>query len=251
MRFSRSFSALTLIALLSACSKTEEAPPAPAGGGKKVDAATAGSLAGKVTFEGTPPAADALKMSGDPKCAAAAGPNAMNDDVIVNNGALQNVFVYVKSGLDAAYSFDAPSGPVELDQKACRYTPRVLGVRVGQELTLVNSDDTFHNVHALPKANREFNRGMQLKGERHTHKFSTPEVMVRFKCDVHGWMGAHIGVMAHPYFAVTKADGTFDIPALPPGTYTIEAWHERFGTQTQDITIGDKQAQTASFTFKS
>jgi plastocyanin len=251
MRFSRISPGLVLIALLSACSKTEQPAPAPAGGGKKVDAATAGSLTGKAAFEGTPPAADALKMTGDPACVSAAGPNPMNDDVVVNNGGLQNVFVYVKSGLDPAYSFDAPSGPVELDQKACRYVPRVLGIRVGQELVMLNSDETLHTVHALPKSNREFNRSMQLKGERHTHRFSAPEAMVRFKCDVHGWMNAHVGVMAHPYFAVTKADGTFEIPGLPPGTYTIEAWHERFGTQTKEVTVGDKQAQDASFTFKS
>jgi plastocyanin len=250
MSFFRTAAAFAVVVLLSACSKPE-APPPSAGGGKKVDAATAGAIAGKAIFEGTPPAPDVLKMGSDPACAAAAGANLQNDDVLVQNGALQNVFVYVKSGLDAAYSFDVPATPVELDQRACRYVPRVLGIRAGQPLLIVNSDETFHNVHAVPKTNREFNRGMQLKGERHTHSFNAPEVMVRFKCDVHQWMAAHIGVMAHPYFAVTKADGTFEITGLPPGTYEIEAWHERFGTQTQQVTIADKQTQSASFSFKS
>ncbi len=249
MRFLRIAAALAVIVLLSACSKPD-APPPPAGGGKNVDAATAGAITGKALFEGTPPAPDVLEMSSDPGCETAAGPNPRNDDVLVQNGALQNVFVYVKAGLDAAYSFDVPTTPVELDQRGCRYTPRVLGIRAGQTLTMVNSDETFHNVHAVPKANNEFNRGMQLKGERYTRTFNTPEVMVRFKCDVHQWMAAHIGVMAHPYFAVTKPDGTFEITGLPPGTYEIEAWHERFGTQTQQVTIADKQTQTTSFTFK-
>lgn len=233
----------------AACGSTS-APPPPAGGGKKVDLATAGSIAGRVAYEGPAPAPEPLRMSADPACAEAAGPSPMNDAVLVNDGALQNVFVYVKAGLDPAYTFDVPATALKFDQRGCRYLPRVFGVRAGQSFVVLNDDNTLHNVHALPKANREFNHSMHLKGETRTYSFTEPEVMVRFKCDVHPWMLGHAGVMAHPYFAVSKADGSFDITGLPPGTYTVEAWHERFGTQTQQVTVAERQAQTISFTFK-
>jgi hypothetical protein len=137
-----------------------------------------------------------------------------------------------------------------LDQRGCFYSPRVLGIRVGQPLEIINSDNTMHNVHALPVSNTEFNRSQQNKGAKNTEVFTTPEVMVRFMCNVHNWMAAHIGVLPHPYFAVTDAAGHFDIPNLPPGTYTLEAWHEKFGRQTASVTVAAKQAQTASFAFK-
>ena len=177
-------------------------------------------------------------------------PNPVSDAVLIAaDGGLKNVFVYVKDGLDPAYGFDIPTTTVVLDQKGCRYTPRIVGVRAGQPIDIVNSDPTLHNVHALPMANPEFNQGQPIQGFRTTRTFTTPEVMVRFKCDVHSWMAAHVGVVAHPYFAITKDDGSFEIPNLPPGTYTIEAWHEKFGTQVAKVTIGDKQSQTTSFTF--
>jgi hypothetical protein len=140
---------------------------------------------------------------------------------------------------------------VVLDQKGCRYTPHVLGVQVGQPLEVLNSDPTLHNVHALPTANREFNTGQPLAGMKHTHRFSTREVMVPFKCDVHPWMRAFIGVLDHPYFGVTTADGTFRLEGLPPGTYTVEAWHETLGMQTQSVTIGAKESRDVAFSFKS
>lgn len=219
--------------------------------GKTVDAATAGSLSGKVSFVGTPPPAETIRMGTDQACVQGAGPNPQSDAVLVAaDGGLKNAFVYVKDGLDPAYSFDTPSSPALLDQKGCRYTPRVLGLRTGQPLRIVNSDPTLHNVHALPLANREFNKGTPTIGSNTTQTFTTPEVMVRFKCDVHGWMAAWVGVVAHPFFAVTDATGAFDIKGLPPGEYTIEAWHEKFGTRVAHVTIGDKQAQTVSFTFE-
>ena len=215
-----------------------------------MDAATAGSITGKIAFEGPAPAPEPLKMASDPACAQAGGPAPMNDAVLVNNGALQNVFVYVKDGLDSAYTFEVPSTPLQFDQRGCRYVPRVFGVRAGQPIEVLNDDNTMHNVHALAKTNREFNQSMNMKGEKKTYTFTAPEAMIRFKCDVHNWMTAHVGVMAHPFFAVSKADGTFDITGLPPGSYTIEAWHERLGAQTQKVTIADRQAQSIAFTFK-
>ena len=242
------FAVCCVVVLFAACGARPTGPPA--GGGKKVDAATAGSVTGRIAFDGPAPAPEPLKMASDPACAEAAGPNAMSDAVLVSNGSLENVFVFVKDGLDPAYSFDVPAQPVKFDQRGCRYVPRVFGVRAGQPIEVLNDDNTLHNVHALAKTNREFNQSMALKGEKKTYTFAEPEAMVRFKCDVHGWMTAHVGVMPHPFFAVSKADGTFEIPGLPPGTYTIEAWHERLGSQSQKVTIADRQPQTVSFTFK-
>jgi plastocyanin len=241
---------LSLVAL-PACSPEAEPPPPPKGGGQHVDAATASTLAGRVVFTGTPPARESLRMSTDPACVENGSANALSDAVLVNaTGAVQNVFVYIKAGVDPAYSFEMPTAPVVLDQKGCRYVPRVLGVRAGQPMEIVNDDPTLHNVHALPMANQEFNKGEPVQGARMTHTFTVPEVMVRFKCDVHGWMSAYVGVMAHPFFAVTDADGNFEIKGVPPGGYTVAAWHEKFGTLTQEITVADREAKRVSFSFK-
>ena len=169
--------------------------------------------------------------------------------MVGDGSGLQNVFVYVKDGLGDR-AFPVPSTPVVLDQKECRYVPHVLGIQVGQTLEIASSDNTLHNVHAIPQQNREFNMAHQLAGIKHTHVFSTKEVMVPFKCDVHKWMNAFLGVLDHPFYAVTTRDGHFDLKGLPPGTYTVEAWHEKLGTQTQMVTVGEKQASDLSFTFK-
>ena len=247
---SRFLIALALISFsLSACSSPP--PPPPAGGGKKVDAATAGAVSGKVKLNGPVPKPEMLRMNTDQACVDAAGKTAPSDAVLVSaDGAVQNAFVYIKDGVDPAYSFDVPTTPVELDQKGCRYVPRVLGVRAGQPLQLVNSDATLHNIHALPMTNREFNDGMKEKAPPITRTFTVPEVMVRFKCDVHGWMNAHVGVMANPFFAVTGPDGSFDIKGLPPGKYTLAVWHETLGESSQEITIADRESKTVEFSFK-
>jgi plastocyanin len=234
---------------VAACN-SKPAPPPSSGGGKTVDAATASTVTGRAVFTGTPPPAEALRMGTDAACLQSAGSNTRSDAVLIgSNGALQNVFVYVKDGLDPAYSFALPTAPVVMDQRGCRYAPRIFGVRAGQPVEIVNGDATIHNVHALPMANREFNMGEPVQGMRMTRTFTVPEVMVRFKCDVHGWMTAYVGVMAHPFFAVTNADGAFDIKGLPPGTYTIGAWHEKFGTREAHVTIGEHVTQAVSFSF--
>jgi plastocyanin len=240
-----------LTVFLAACgSSTSAPPPASSAPGKKVDAATAGTVSGKVMFQGTPPAREIIRMGVDKACVQGSGPNPQSDAVLVgDDGALQNAFVYVKDGLDPSYTFDIPTAPAELDQKGCHYTPRIMGVRAGQPIEIVNSDATLHNVHALPMANQEFNMGQGVQGARMKKTFTVPEVMVRFKCDVHGWMAAYVGVMANPFFAVTKADGTYEIAGLPPGTYTIGAWHERFGKQESKVTIAEHQTQSLAFSF--
>jgi len=245
----RSSLALLALAATVACSSPPAAPP-PTGGGKKVDPVTASVLMGKVTFTGIAPAPEPIRMAAaDPNCTEGAGPNPLSDAVLITDGGLQNVFVYVKQGLDPAYSFDVPTKAVEIDQHGCMYTPRVLGVRAGQPIQVVNNDNTMHNVHSLPASNRELNQSTPARGTTATQTFTMPEVMVRFKCDVHGWMTAWVGVVAHPFFAVTSADGVYEIKGLPPGTYTIEAWHEKFGTKTSQVTIGEHTTQTLSFVF--
>lgn len=245
-------SAACLAVLAAACGSEvtdKQAQPAAAAG-KKVDAATAGSITGQVKFDGTVPAADIIRMGGDKKCVPDAGPNPQSDALLVSaDKGVQNAFVWVKDGLDPAYTFDAPTTPATLDQKGCLYTPRVLGVRVGQAIEIVNSDPTMHNVHALPMANREFNHGQPKQNTRLSEVFTTPEVMVRFKCDVHSWMAAWVGVVPHPYFAVTDDKGEFKLPGLPPGSYTLEAWHEKLGKQTAQVSIAPNQAQPVSITF--
>lgn len=217
--------------------------------GKHVDSATAGSISGSIKFEGTPPAAETIRLTKD--CAPGPGPNPQSEAVLVGpTGGLQNVFVYVREGLDPAYTFDTPTKPAELKQTGCIYRPRVMGVQVGQPIDVENQDPTLHNVHALPMVNSEFNKHQPKQNEHMTHTFTAPEVMVRFKCDVHPWMSSWVGVVAHPFFAVSDESGHFDIKGLPPGTYTVEAWHEKYGRQSSKVTVGEHQDQSIAFTFK-
>jgi hypothetical protein len=239
-----------LAALAAGCGGGEPAPAAdsPRADGKRVDTATAGRIAGAVEFDGTAPANPTIQMASDPICARENAAGASLETILVVNGGLENVFVYVKDGLDG-YAFDAPVEPVRLDQKGCRYVPHVFGMRVGQPLEIINSDATFHNVHAMPNVNQEFNVGQPNQGMKNVKRFTAREVMVRVKCDVHAWMHAYAGVLDHPYFAVTANGGTFEIPNLPPGTYTIEAWHEKLGTQTQTVTLAARESRDVAFTY--
>jgi plastocyanin len=188
-------------------------------------------------------------MDSDPRCVPE--PGATSELLLVgpDNG-LQNVFVYVKDGLGAR-RYPVPTTPVVLDQKGCRYVPHVFGVQVGQTVNISNSDPTLHNVHAVPGANREFNFGQPAKVPPASRVFDQPEIMIPFRCDVHGWMNAHAGVVAHPFFAVTKPDGSFEIKGLPAGTFTIEAWHEQLGTQAQSVTVDGTTPTAVSLAFKS
>ena len=207
------------------------------------------AVTGKVTFEGTPPAPQLIKMDADPVCASQNPKGLPSEEVIVNpNGTLKNVFVYVKEGLPAGQKFEAPKDPVAFDQRGCHYTPHVFAIMAGQPIQIINSDGTLHNVHALPKNSKEFNLGMPIQGMKLNQKFDAPEVMVKFKCEVHPWMNAYAGVLEHPFFAVTGEDGTFSIKDLPAGQYTFEAWHEKYGTQTATVKVPDQTE--ANFTFK-
>jgi plastocyanin len=236
---------------VAACGGGQPSSPVPAASPaapvtNPVDQATAATVTGRITFMGTAPKPEPITMASDPRCTNA---DAKTETVLVGaKGALQNVFVYVKEGL-GDLTFPVPSTPVVLDQKGCQYRPHVFGVQVGQPVEIVNSDATLHNIHAWPMTNQEFNVGQALQGLKHTHTFSTREVMVPFKCDVHRWMNAFVGVLDHPFYATTGAEGSFTIKGLPPGTYTLEAWHEKLGTQTVSVTVGAKDTKDVTLTF--
>ena len=238
-----------IILTAAACGGGSDAPALPAAAAPAAfDPATAGSVMGTITLEGTAPAAETIRMNSDPACAELATETETEYYVVGGSGGLGNVFVYVKEGLEGR-SFPAPADPVMFDQQGCRYRPHVFGMRVGQTLTIRNSDATLHNIHATPAANPEFNMGQPIQGMEFERTFDAPEVMVPFQCDVHSWMNAYVGVLDHPYFAVTGDDGGFDISELPPGDYVVEAWHEELGTQTQNVTVGEGGTAEVSFTF--
>lgn len=210
--------------------------------------AEAASVSGKAAFAGTAPAPEAIKMEADASCKAMHAQGVTADDTLVNpNGTLKNVFVYVKEGVSG--KFEAPKTPVTLNQQGCMYTPKILGVMAGQPIEIVNSDNTLHNVHALPKNSPQFNLGMPLQGMKIKKTLAKPEVMVKVKCDVHPWMASYIGVLEHPFYAVTGEDGSFEIKDLPAGTYVVEAWHEKLGVQTQSITVDDAGKTDVNFQF--
>ena len=241
--------ALTITLLVVACSNTPDEPPATAA--PAVDPGSVGTVTGKIVLDGTVPAAEVIRLDGDPKCVAlAAGEERRTEYVVLGDGnTVQNVFVYVKEGLPNRM-YPVPSQPVVLDQQKCRYVPRVIGVQVGQQLTIKNSDPLLHNVRAEGAINEPFDVGTPVQGMEVKRTFVTREVMVPFKCNVHSWMNAYVGVLEHPYFAVSDSTGRFSLPQLPPGTYTIEIWHERFGSQTQQVTVAAKEAKDLTFTFK-
>ena len=207
----------------------------------------AADLKGSVQFNGTAPAPKKIDTKSDPSCGSGSVPA---EEVVVNpNGTLKNVFVYVKEGLPNQ-KLDPPAQSVTLDQRGCQYLPHVFGLQTGQNLEILNSDSTLHNIHGMPAKSKQFNLGMPLKGMKLKRKFDQPEVMVRLKCDVHPWMSAYAGVLPHSFFAVTDENGNFEIKNLPAGTYTLEAWHEKFGTQKQQITVDSSGAKSADFSFK-
>jgi plastocyanin len=208
----------------------------------------AGGVTGTVTYTGKIPTLKPIDMAADPACAAKhAGAPQPSDVLVLGPGnTMANVMVRVKSPVTGAAA--APATPVVIDQKGCHYSPHVVGVMVGQKLQLKNSDGLLHNVHALPKVNTPFNMAMPANRTEADTTFGKEEGMFMVKCDVHGWMTAYVGVFSNPYFAVTGPDGKFTINGLPPGTYEIEAWHEKLGTRTATVTVAAAPAK-ADFAF--
>jgi hypothetical protein len=216
----------------------------------KVDPTTAGTISGAVQYAGPKPARKPIDMSGDPACAEAHHGKAYDESLLISpKGGLANAFVYIKSGLEGK-SFETPSTPAVLDQRGCWFTPRVLGVQTNQPLQISNSDPVTHNVHPVAQLNREWNHSQGSGEPPITRRFARPEVMVPVKCNIHSWMHCYIGVLDHPYFAVSGADGTFAIRNIPPGDYVLAAWHQTLGTQELQVTITPSGQQQVDFKFK-
>jgi plastocyanin len=221
----------------------ETAAPAPAAGGMAVDAATAGSVSGMVMFDGTAPRMRPINMAAEPSCAKIHTTPAMTEDYVVGSGgALENVVVYLKGDF-SKYSFPPAATPVVLDQKGCQYTPHVVAVQAGAPLNVLNSDQTTHNIHPVPANNREWNQSQPPGAAPLNETFAREEIAVPVKCNVHPWMKSYIAVLSNPYFQVTGADGMFSLKNVPPGTYTVVAWHESLGPMEQSVTVAASEAK--------
>lgn len=228
---------------------SSEAAPS-AGPPAAVDPATAGTITGKVAFTGQAPARIRIRMDAVPACTQANPDPVFVQEVVVNdNNTLRNVFVYVKEGLGNR-SFPAPAGEAMIDQRGCMYNPHVLGLVVGQKIRIKNSDPTNHNIHPLPMQNREWNQSQPPGSADMIQEFARPEIMIPVKCNVHPWMISYVGVLPHPFFAVSGADGSFEIKGLPPGDYVIEAWHEKYGASQQNVTVGPSETKQLDFSIQ-
>ena len=231
------------------------APAASAGGaGATPDEANGGTITGKVAFDGAKPTMKNIDMSAVPYCTKANPTPAKYEDAVVNdNGTLKNVFVWVKSGLPDK-QWQVPTTPVLLNQNDCTYKPHVIGVMAGQQIDIKNSDNTFHNVHGRLSGKSLWNK-MQAPHDPDLvfdAAQAKPGDVVEIQCNVHPWMHAYAVVTDHPYFAITKDDGSFEIKGLPEGDYTLEAWHPVLGTRSISVKIGKgKRGQvTARFAYK-
>jgi plastocyanin len=205
------------------------------------------SVSGRVHFDGQPPKLAHAGGITDPACPKSV--SAINEEFVTgSNGSLANVVVYISDGL-GQQTFDVPSEAAVIQQKGCMYEPHVLALRTNQTLKVVNSDTTMHNIHPMPTNNREWNKA-EPAGAVVEEKFAREEVGIPVKCNVHPWMRSYLAVFKHPFFAVTGKDGTFDLRNLPPGEYTVQAWHEKLGTMTQKITVVAGQTKTVDFEFR-
>jgi plastocyanin len=248
-------STLVIFALLlfSACNKKEnteqsnntmaEQQAAPAA--TPIDPGTVATVNGTVKFDGAAPKPAKIDMSQDPAC------KGMNEseNIVVDNGDLANVFVYVKDGLGNR-TFDVPKQAVELDQQGCKYHPHVLGVMAGQTVEIKNDDQTTHNIHPTPKDNREWNESQPPSTAPLEKNFAREEIMLPVKCNQHPWMKMYINVVKSPFYAVTDKSGKYEIKGLPPGTYTIAFVQEKLGEQDQQVTVGPKETKTVDQSFK-
>ena len=247
---------LLLMVTMGCSPASQKAPPVGAQPEQRatpvfhVDPQTAGTISGTVRFTGKRPRPAAIDMSEDPACVEAHRGKPVDESTLVSSkGALANVFVYVKKGLEGK-NFGVPSTPITIDQNGCWFQPRVLGVQTNQILKVTNSDPVTHNIHPMGQINREWNHSQGAGDEPLARKFIKPEIMIPVNCNIHHWMRAYIGVVDHPFFAVSKTDGSFTIEGLPPGTYTLEFWHETLGTQEQEITVPPHDRAVVNVTFK-
>lgn len=232
-----------------AAPETAQAPPA-APVYFTPDPATAGILGGTVTFIGKKPPAQSISMDSEEACQKLhPTPVRLSPVRSGTGGVLADVFVYIKSGLEGK-AFAPPQRAVVLDQKDCMFVPRVVALRAGQTLTVQNSDPVSHNIHPMPANNREWNQQQSPGAANLERRFSRPEIMIPVKCNVHAWMRSYIGVLEHPYFAVTSTDGRFEWADVPPGEYVIAAWHETLGEITSNVTLEKGAHPTVRFAFR-
>jgi plastocyanin len=222
-----------LLILVAGCSKP--APVHNSNESQRQGVTGTATIRGVIHFEGTPPVPAPLDASQDPNCA----PNLKSESLVADQSRLQNVYIYVKSGWRAG-KYSPPAIPVVLDQRGCRYLPHVLAMMVGQKLQIANSDPTMHNVNASTKINEGWNLSQSETSPPAETTFNKPELLVPVQCNVHPWMKAYIHVSEHPFFAVSRHDGTYEIGWLPPGTYTVAALHEKLGEKTQHVIIREK-----------
>ena len=252
----RALPALCLLLLMAGCSKKESpqeqpaatAPAASSAPATTIDPATAATVSGMVKFEGAVPKAATIDMSQDPNCK---GSNKA-ENVVVSEGHLANVFVYVKEGMGNR-SFEAPKEAVTLDQSGCRYHPHVMGVMAGQTIKIINSDPTTHNIHPSPNSasgNREWNESQAPQAAALEKTFGREEIMLPVKCNQHPWMRMFVSVVKTPFHAVSGPDGKYELKGLPPGDYTLTFVHEKFGEKTQKVTLTAKESKTVDVNFQ-
>jgi len=244
------FLGLVFSVLLSACGGGGgQESTVPARQATPLDLSTVGTITGAVRFEGTAPEQSVAQLSGWSECAAQHPQgNPLAGDVLVKDGKLQNAMVSIKDGLGNRV-FAVPTEAIAIDQKACMFVPRIIGTQVGQPLKFLNSDAMAHNVHGFAQKAKAWNISLSVKGTSRSVKVDASESMIEVKCDIHPWMRAYLGVFDHPYFVLSGADGSFTLKNVPPGEYTIEAWHERFGTRSQKVTVGERKTKAIEFAF--
>ncbi len=237
--------------VLTGCSKKEPNESEQSAPTATVDPTTVATVSGTVVLEGPPPTLRPIIMTAGPECAKLhSSPLTYPEVVVGGGGVLANVLVYVKSGL-GNYRFDLPATPATLDQTGCMYEPHVLGLMARQTIEIRNTDPVVHNVHPVPHQNRAWNRSQPVGSSPIEASFDNPDFAMPVLCNLHPWMRAYLFVFSHPYFAVTSTAGTFELKNLPPGTYTIEAWQEKYGTQQQVVTLGPHESKSVSFAFHS
>ena len=242
MREFRSTLTLLLLFLVACGGGTCPERPAPT----PLDRTTTGAIVGTVSLQGDAPASAAVPL--DQSCRALHSGPVTADDVLVKDGRVQNAFVWIRDGLGDRV-FPQPTTALEIDQKGCLFEPRVAAAETCQEIVFLNSDPVLHNVHGFPKSNSQWNFSLSQAGSKRSVRVPAPEAMIRVGCDVHPWMQSWIGVVSHPYAAVTGADGAFALKDVPPGDYVVASWHERFGTREQKVKIDPKQQQTITFAY--
>jgi hypothetical protein len=257
------FAALCLLAFSLACSRGNDDEEDSAAGDDSAEVANLvpykptgqeGSITGTINFTGTAPAPKEISMGADPVCASS-NPDPHAEDIVVNGDKLANVLVYIKDGKAGdknitGYKFDPPAEAATLDQHGCHYVPHVLAMQVNQNFNVVNSDQTPHNINFDAKLNDKFNQSQGPGAGPIVKQFKRSETVIPVKCNQHPWMRAYVGVLSHPFFAVTDKDGHFEIKGVPPGTYTVVAWHEKYPQgQTMSVTVAASEKKEQNFSF--